>query len=38
MTVREGINYAQQTYGIPGCFGPDNKLDLSRGGCALPKP
>ncbi|MDL2077172.1 serine protease [Streptomyces sp. GXMU-J15] len=38
VTVRQGINYAQQTYGIPACFGIDNKLDLSAPGCALPKP
>ncbi|CAL9513579.1 hypothetical protein SUDANB58_03702 [Streptomyces sp. enrichment culture] len=38
VTVRQGTNYAQQTYRIPACFGPDNKLDLSRAGCALPKP
>ncbi|MDN0195427.1 serine protease [Streptomyces sp. S.PNR 29] len=38
VTVREGINYGQQTYQIPACFGLDNKLDLSRSGCTLPKP
>ncbi|MGV9282885.1 S1 family peptidase [Streptomyces sp. NPDC003730] len=38
VTVRKGINYAQQTYRIPACFGLDNKLDLSRSGCVLPKP
>ncbi|GLW44820.1 serine protease [Streptomyces sp. NBRC 14336] len=38
VTVRQGINYAQQTYGIPACFGIDNKLDLSAPGCVLPKP
>lgn len=38
ITVRQGINYAQQTYQIPACFGVDNKLDLSRSGCTLPKP
>ncbi|WP_369036073.1 S1 family peptidase [Streptomyces adonidis] len=38
VTVREGINYAQETYQIPACFGLDNKLDLSRSGCVLPKP
>ncbi|MFE9704475.1 serine protease [Streptomyces sp. NPDC005930] len=38
VTVRQGINYAQQTYRIPACFGLDNKLDLSRSGCVLPKP
>ena len=38
VTVHQGINYAQQTYGIPKCFGVGNKLDLSKEGCALPKP
>ncbi|MGW4646518.1 S1 family peptidase [Kitasatospora sp. NPDC004289] len=38
VTVRQGINYAQQTYLIPGCFGPGNVLNLSLAGCALPKP
>ncbi|GGN82039.1 serine protease [Streptomyces albiflavescens] len=38
VTVREGINYAEETYQIVPCFGLDNKLDLSRTGCTLPKP
>jgi V8-like Glu-specific endopeptidase len=38
VTVRRGINYAQQTWHVPACFGLDNKLDLSRSGCILPKP
>lgn len=38
VTVHQGINYAQETYGIPKCFGVGNKLDLSADGCALPKP
>jgi V8-like Glu-specific endopeptidase len=38
VTVRKGINYGQQTYQIPACFGLDNKLDLGRSGCVLPKP
>lgn len=38
VTVREGINYAQQTYGIVPCIGPGNAFDLNRPGCALPKP
>lgn len=38
VTVRRGINYAQQTWHVPACFGVDNKLDLTRGGCILPKP
>ncbi|MEV5978007.1 serine protease [Streptomyces sp. NPDC052114] len=38
VTVREGINYAQQTYGLVPCVAPGNKIDLSREGCTLPKP
>ncbi|WP_413758796.1 S1 family peptidase [Streptomyces sp. MMBL 11-3] len=38
VTVRPGINYAQETYQIPACFGLDSKLDLSASGCTLPKP
>ncbi|NUP16367.1 MAG: trypsin-like peptidase domain-containing protein [Streptomyces sp.] len=38
VTVRQGINYAQETYQIPACFGVDNKLDLNASGCVLPKP
>ncbi|KOT91227.1 hypothetical protein ADK86_23840 [Streptomyces sp. NRRL F-5755] len=38
VTVRKGINYAQEIYTIPKCFGTGNKLDLGRAGCVLPKP
>jgi V8-like Glu-specific endopeptidase len=38
VTVREGINYAEETYGIPACFGAGNKLNLNASGCTLPKP
>ncbi|MEU5896354.1 MULTISPECIES: serine protease [Streptomyces] len=38
VTVREGINYAQQTYWIVPCVGAGNKIDLNRAGCQLPKP
>ncbi|MFJ4963475.1 hypothetical protein EES43_18780 [Streptomyces sp. ADI96-02] len=38
VTVRKGINYAQQTYTLVPCIGAGNKIDLSRPGCALPKP
>ncbi|MFF0199313.1 serine protease [Streptomyces sp. NPDC005017] len=38
VTVRQGINYAQETYNIPGCFTTGNKLNLSLSGCTLPKP
>ncbi|MEU0007081.1 serine protease [Streptomyces sp. NPDC006314] len=38
VTVRQGINYAQETYNIPACFTTGNKLNLSAAGCTLPKP
>lgn len=38
VTVREGINYAQQTYNMVPCIGTGNKIDLDREGCGLPKP
>ncbi|MGP3984258.1 S1 family peptidase [Streptomyces sp. KR80] len=38
VTVRKGINYAQQTYGLTKCVGIGNKIDLERPGCTLPKP
>jgi V8-like Glu-specific endopeptidase len=38
VTVREGINYAEETYQIPACFTTGNKLNLNAGGCVLPKP
>jgi V8-like Glu-specific endopeptidase len=38
VTVHQGTNYAEETYGIPKCFGVGNKLDLTAEGCALPKP
>lgn len=38
VTVRKGIGYAQETYGIPACFTTGNKLNLSATGCTLPKP
>ncbi|RVU22132.1 serine protease [Streptomyces antnestii] len=38
VTVRQGINYAEETYGIVPCVGIGNKIDLSAPGCALPKP
>ncbi|MER6780236.1 MULTISPECIES: serine protease [unclassified Streptomyces] len=38
VTVRQGINYAQQTYVIVPCIGAGNKIDLTRAGCTLPKP
>ncbi|MER8041418.1 serine protease [Streptomyces sp. NPDC094032] len=38
VTVRQGINYAQETYIIVPCVGPGNVIDLNRPGCTLPKP
>ncbi|MFD7134220.1 serine protease [Streptomyces sp. NPDC059894] len=38
VTVRQGINYAQQTYQLPACFTTRNQLDLSAADCTLPKP
>ncbi|MGV9272579.1 S1 family peptidase [Streptomyces griseosporeus] len=38
VTVRQGINYAQETYQIPACFTTGNRLDLNAAGCTLPKP
>ncbi|MFD8705939.1 serine protease [Kitasatospora sp. NPDC059648] len=38
VTVHQGIGYAQETYGIPACFGPGNRLDLTLSGCTLPRP
>ncbi|MEU5658053.1 serine protease [Streptomyces sp. NPDC047737] len=38
VTVREGINYAQQTYTLVPCIGAGSQIDLNRSGCTLPKP
>ncbi|GAB2819040.1 serine protease [Streptomyces chlorus] len=38
VTVRQGINYAQQTYPFTACFGAGSRLDLGASGCTLPKP
>ncbi|MFB7332070.1 trypsin-like peptidase domain-containing protein [Streptomyces adustus] len=38
VTVRKGINYAQETYQIPACFTTGNQLNLSASACTLPKP
>ncbi|MFI1178573.1 trypsin-like serine peptidase [Streptomyces sp. NPDC020799] len=37
VTVRQGTNYAEETYGIGKCFAAGNKLDLSLPGCDLPR-
>ncbi|MGW6419619.1 S1 family peptidase [Streptomyces sp. NPDC055055] len=38
VTVRQGINYAQQTYTFVPCIGPGSVIDLNRAGCLVPKP
>ncbi|MER6334262.1 serine protease [Streptomyces sp. NPDC001034] len=38
VTVRQGINYAEETYEIPACFTTGNTLNLGAAGCTLPKP
>ncbi|RSS78914.1 serine protease [Streptomyces sp. WAC06614] len=38
VTVRQGINYAQQTYTLVPCIAPGNVIDLNRPGCTLPRP
>ncbi|MDX3851685.1 serine protease [Streptomyces sp. AK02-01A] len=38
VTVRQGINYAEETYLIVPCVGTGSRIDLSRAGCTLPKP
>ncbi|MFF3614369.1 serine protease [Streptomyces sp. NPDC002580] len=38
VTVRQGINYAEETYQIPACFTTGNRLALNQSGCVLPKP
>ncbi|MCX4548575.1 serine protease [Streptomyces sp. NBC_01387] len=38
VTIHQGINYAEETYGIVACVGAGNKIDLSLAGCTLPKP
>lgn len=38
VTVRQGINYAQETYTLVPCIAPGNKIDLNSPGCVLPKP
>ncbi|MEV7871181.1 serine protease [Streptomyces sp. NPDC088124] len=38
VTVRQGINYAQETYGIVACVTTGSRIDLNAAGCTLPKP
>jgi V8-like Glu-specific endopeptidase len=37
ITVRQGINYAQQVHNIPACIGAGNQFDLTAAGCTLPR-
>ncbi|WP_370076921.1 serine protease [Streptacidiphilus sp. MAP12-16] len=37
VTIHQGTNYAEETYGIPACFAPGNRLDLTLPGCTLPR-
>lgn len=38
VTVREGINYGQQTYTITDCIAAGNRIDLGLPECELPTP
>jgi V8-like Glu-specific endopeptidase len=38
VTVRQGVNYGEQTYLIYGCLKAGSEIDLTKPGCALPKP
>ncbi|MEC3979548.1 S1 family peptidase [Amycolatopsis sp. H20-H5] len=38
VTVHQGINYGEETYGIPACLKAGSEIDLAKAGCALPKP
>jgi V8-like Glu-specific endopeptidase len=37
ITVRQGINYAQEIYNIPACIGTGNQFTLTLPGCTLPR-
>jgi V8-like Glu-specific endopeptidase len=37
ITVRQGINYAQEIYNIPACIGAGNQFSLTLPGCTLPR-
>ncbi|HEV8559783.1 MAG TPA: trypsin-like peptidase domain-containing protein [Actinophytocola sp.] len=37
VTVREGINYAQETFYIAPCIGPGSVINLTAAGCGLPR-
>ncbi|MEV5505792.1 trypsin-like serine peptidase [Streptomyces orinoci] len=38
VTVRQGTNYAEETFEITRCVAPGNRIDLSLPDCTLPKP
>jgi V8-like Glu-specific endopeptidase len=38
VTVHKGINYGEQTYLFYGCMVAGSEINLSKPGCALPKP
>ncbi|WP_374228044.1 serine protease [Streptacidiphilus sp. ASG 303] len=38
VTVRKGINYAEETYLLTRCFAPGTALDLTLPDCRLPRP
>ncbi|MEV4310879.1 serine protease [Actinocrispum sp. NPDC049592] len=37
VTVRQGINYAQEIYNISACIGTGNQFTLTLPGCTLPR-
>jgi V8-like Glu-specific endopeptidase len=37
VTVRQGINYGQETFNIPACIGTGNQFNLTAAGCTLPR-
>jgi V8-like Glu-specific endopeptidase len=37
ITVRQGINYAEEIYNIPACIGAGNQFTLTLPGCTLPR-
>jgi len=37
VTVRQGINYAQETWFISNCITTGSRFDLTRAGCGLPR-
>jgi V8-like Glu-specific endopeptidase len=37
VTVRSGVRYGQQTFGVYSCLTPSFQFNLNRAGCALPR-